>query len=67
MPPWLIKGRGTPTTGIIPITINTLIKIIIPKNVLFFKKKEFEKMSKTCMNLVDGKGAIRITNVIRKL
>ena len=22
-----IKGKGTPTTGIIPITINTLIKI----------------------------------------
>ena len=27
VPPWLIKGKGTPTTGIIPITINTLIKI----------------------------------------
>tara|TARA_B100001094_G_C17966163_1_gene687962 strand:+ start:717 stop:923 length:207 start_codon:yes stop_codon:yes gene_type:complete len=27
VPPWLIKGKGTPTTGIIPITIRTLIKI----------------------------------------
>ena len=46
---------------------NTSSKSLIPKIVLSFKKKEFEKMSKTCMNLVDGKGAIRITNVIRKL
>ena len=27
VPPWLIKGQGTPTTGIIPITIDTLIRI----------------------------------------
>ena len=27
VPPWLIKGKGTPTTGIIPTTIDTLIKI----------------------------------------
>ena len=46
---------------------NTSSKLLIPKIVLSFKKKEFEKMSKTCMNLVDGKGTIRITNVIRKL
>ena len=32
-----------------------------------FKSKDFENMSKKCMNLVDGKGVIRITNEIRKL
>ena len=26
VPPWLIKGNGTPTTGIIPTTIKILVK-----------------------------------------
>ncbi|MBL77291.1 MAG: UDP-2,4-diacetamido-2,4,6-trideoxy-beta-L-altropyranose hydrolase [Chloroflexi bacterium] len=47
--------------------LNKSSKLVLSKILSSFNKKEFEIMSKNCMNLVDGKGAIRITNVIRKL
>tara|TARA_B000000460_G_C21312796_1_gene305096 strand:+ start:487 stop:639 length:153 start_codon:yes stop_codon:yes gene_type:complete len=42
-PPYEHKGRGTPTTGTIPVTIPTLIKIIIKKEAIKLIPKIFEK------------------------
>ena len=42
-PPYEHKGRGTPTTGTIPVTIPTLIKIIIKKEAIKLTPKILEK------------------------
>ena len=47
--------------------INTSTKMNLNDIIQNFKSNDFENMSKKCMNLVDGKGVIRITKEIRKL